>query len=90
MKNELRDVTGPPGEKFSWEQLPGAIKALQDGKDIDYQGAAGDINLDENGDPTTGVYDLLRYEGPKLIRPIKQIPAEKGAQSGGGGTETQP
>jgi branched-chain amino acid transport system substrate-binding protein len=89
MKNELRDVSGPPGTKYSWEQLPDAIKALQDGKDIDYQGAAGDINLDENGDPTTGVYDLLKYESAKLIRPIKQIPAQEAAQ-GGGGTETQP
>ena len=56
MAAKLRDVTGPPGTKYSWQQLPQAIKALQAGKDIDYVGAAGDINLDESGDPTVGVY----------------------------------
>jgi branched-chain amino acid transport system substrate-binding protein len=86
MKNELRDVSGPPGEKYSWEQLPDAIKALQDGKDIDYVGAAGDINLDENGDPTEGVYDLLEYRGGNLIRPIKQVPAKEASETLGGTT----
>jgi ABC-type branched-subunit amino acid transport system substrate-binding protein len=86
MKNELRDITGPPGTKYSWEQLPEAIKALQDGKDIDYVGAAGEINLDENGDPTEGVYDLLEYKGAELIRPIKQVPAQEAAEAAGGTT----
>ena len=62
MKDELQDVTGPPGDKYTWQQLPEAIKALQDGKDIDYNGAAGEINLDDNGDPTEGVYDIVELK----------------------------
>jgi branched-chain amino acid transport system substrate-binding protein len=86
MKNELRDITGPPGTKYSWEQMPDAIKALQDGNDIDYVGAAGEINLDENGDPTEGVYDLLEYRGGELIRPIKQVPAQEASEEAAGTT----
>lgn len=62
MAAQLQDVTGPPGTKYTWQQLPDAIKALQNGDDIDYVGAAGDIDLDENGDPTKGVYDVYRIQ----------------------------
>ena len=42
MAAEVRDISGPPGEMFTFEQLPDAIEALQSGDDIDYEGAAGD------------------------------------------------
>jgi branched-chain amino acid transport system substrate-binding protein len=71
---KLRDITGPPGTKYTWQQLPQAVKALQAGKDIDYIGASGDINLDQNGDPTVGVYDQLRFSGGKIAPFGKQIP----------------
>jgi ABC-type branched-subunit amino acid transport system substrate-binding protein len=77
MANKLQDVSGPPGAKYTWDRLPEAIKALQDGKDIDYTGAAGDIDLDENGDPATGVYDLVRI-GRSGLESVKQVPAQKG------------
>ena len=63
MADQLQDITAAPGTKYTWEQLPEAIKALHDGEDIDYVGAAGEIDLDDNGDPTKGVYDVYRVEG---------------------------
>jgi branched-chain amino acid transport system substrate-binding protein len=66
MKDELRAVSGPPGRKYTWDELPDAIKALRAGKDIDYEGAAGPIDLDANGDPTYGVYDLVEFERSRL------------------------
>jgi ABC-type branched-subunit amino acid transport system substrate-binding protein len=74
MAAKLRDITGPPGKKYTWQQLPQAVKALQAGEDIDYIGASGDINLDENGDPTVGVYDQLRFSGGEIAAFGKQIP----------------
>lgn len=74
MAAQLRDITGPPGTKYTFEQLPQAIKALQAGDDIDYVGPSGDINLDENGDPTVGVYDQLRFSGGEITPFGKQIP----------------
>jgi branched-chain amino acid transport system substrate-binding protein len=74
MADNLRDITGPPGTKYTWQQLPQAVKALQDGEDIDYIGPSGDINLDENGDPTVGVYDQLLFKGGAIEPFGKQIP----------------
>ena len=58
--DHLREVSGPPGEKFTWQQLPEAVEALQRGKDIDYEGASGPIDLSARGDPTAGTYDSYR------------------------------
>jgi len=75
MADALADVTGPGGDKFTWEQLPEAIEALQNGDDIDYVGAAGEIDLDENGDPTKGVYDVYLVQGGE-ITPQRQVDVE--------------
>jgi branched-chain amino acid transport system substrate-binding protein len=76
MKDELQNVSGPGGDKYTFEQLPDAIRALQDGNDIDYEGAAGPIDLDDNGDPTAGVYDVVRFRNGE-IDPIRQVPIKK-------------
>jgi hypothetical protein len=80
MAAALQDVSGPPGDSYSWEDLAGAIEALQNGDDIDYLGAAGEIDLDENGDPTVGVYDTYEVtDNPdELFKPYgPQVPAEE-------------
>jgi branched-chain amino acid transport system substrate-binding protein len=66
MASAVRQVSGPPGAKYSWQQLPQAVKAVEQGHDIDYQGASGPIDLDQAGDPTAGVYDLFRFRGGAL------------------------
>jgi branched-chain amino acid transport system substrate-binding protein len=68
MRDRIREVSGPPGTKYTWQQLPEAIKALQDGRDIDYEGASGPIDLDRHGDPTEGVYDVLEFRNGTLVR----------------------
>jgi ABC-type branched-subunit amino acid transport system substrate-binding protein len=76
MRDELRAVSGPPGRKYTWDQLPDAIKALRAGEDIDYEGAAGPIDLDANGDPTDGVYDVVEFTN-RDVKPIKQVDAAR-------------
>jgi branched-chain amino acid transport system substrate-binding protein len=66
MADQIVDVSAPPGTAYSWEQLPDAIKALQNGDDIDYQGASGAIDLDDAGDATAGVYDIYTFKGSDL------------------------
>jgi ABC-type branched-subunit amino acid transport system substrate-binding protein len=66
MADKVVDVSAPGGTPYTWEQLPEAIKALQNGDDIDYQGASGPIDLDEAGDATAGVYDLYTFKGSDL------------------------
>ena len=66
MAGKVRDVSAPPGRKFTWLQLDQAIKALEAGQDIDYEGASGPIDLNDDGDPTAGVYDVYEFKGGKL------------------------
>jgi branched-chain amino acid transport system substrate-binding protein len=66
MADKLVDVSAPPGTPYTWEQLPEAIKALQNGDDIDYQGASGAIDMDDAGDATAGVYDIFTFKGATL------------------------
>ena len=61
MADHLVDITAPGGEQFTWQQLPEAIKALEDGDDIDYSGASGPVDLDIRGEPTSGVYDIYEF-----------------------------
>jgi branched-chain amino acid transport system substrate-binding protein len=73
MAAEVRDISGPPGDKFTFEQLPDAIEALQDGDDIDYDGPSGAIDMDEAGDATAGVYDISEFRKGTL-QPVDEVP----------------
>jgi branched-chain amino acid transport system substrate-binding protein len=61
MADWVATVSAPPGTKYTWLQLPQAIRALQNGDDIDYEGASGPINLNAKGNPTAGTYDVFRF-----------------------------
>ncbi len=73
MADKLVGVSAPPGTKYTWQQLPDAIKALQDGKDIDYQGASGAIDMNSAGDATAGVYDIYQFKGG-AIQIVGEVP----------------
>jgi branched-chain amino acid transport system substrate-binding protein len=60
---QIQPVSGPEGDAYDWTELAGAIEALQNGDDIDYQGAAGPLDLDDAGDATAGVYDIYEFKG---------------------------
>jgi ABC-type branched-subunit amino acid transport system substrate-binding protein len=58
---QLQRVSGPPGIKYNYLQLPQAIAALQAGKDIDYEGVTGSLDFDANGDPSAATFDFYQY-----------------------------
>jgi ABC-type branched-subunit amino acid transport system substrate-binding protein len=60
------DVTAPGGKKVTFEQLPEAIEALEAGEDIDYEGASGPVDWDENGDLSRYIYDISEFKGGEL------------------------
>jgi branched-chain amino acid transport system substrate-binding protein len=76
MADHLIDITAPGGDQFTWQQLPDAIKALEDGKDIDYTGASGPIDMDVHGNPTAGVFDVYQYSGDNL-EVVGEVSVEK-------------
>lgn len=73
------DVTGPGGAKYTFEQLPQAIEALEEGEDIDYEGASGPIDWDEGGDLSRYIYDISEFKGGKLVKlDTVEVKAEEG------------
>ncbi len=50
IKAAIRKVANAPGEKVGPGDLPRALQLISEGKDIDYVGAAGEQEMDENGD----------------------------------------
>jgi branched-chain amino acid transport system substrate-binding protein len=76
MADELIDITAPGGDELSWRELPDAIKALEDGEDIDYTGASGPIDMDVRGNPTSGVFDVYQYTGDRM-QVVDEVSVEK-------------
>ena len=70
---QVRAVSAPPGQKFTFQQLPDAMKALAAGQDIDYQGASGSIDLTASDDPGTGGYIVWQYKNGKLVTGTKHF-----------------
>jgi ABC-type branched-subunit amino acid transport system substrate-binding protein len=66
MAEVVQAISAPGGTEYTWEELPDAIEALQNGDDIDYTGASGAIDMDEAGDATAGVYDIYEYKNGKF------------------------
>jgi len=62
------DVTAPGGTKYTYEELPEAVEALEDGEDIDYEGASGPVDWDENGDLSRYIYDISEFKGGELVK----------------------
>ncbi len=56
--NEISDVTRD-GEKC--QSFSDCLDLVVEGKDIDYDGVSGAIELDDAGDPTEGIYEISRY-----------------------------
>ena len=66
IKDSLQGVSGPPGAKYTFEELEQAIQDLLAGEDIDYEGAWGPIDFDENGDPGSAVYEVWQFDGAEV------------------------
>lgn len=64
---QIAPVSAPGGHKYTFLQLPAAMKALAAGKDINYEGVSGPINLNAHGNAQVGTYDVYHYVGSRLV-----------------------
>ncbi len=64
--DEISEVTRG-GEKC--QSFSECLNLVVEGKDIDYDGVSGTIELDDAGDPTEGIYDISRYDADGI--PVK-------------------
>ena len=68
IRDALRDIANPPGEIVGpgVESLRRALELIRDGKDINYEGAGGSQDFDENGDVVSTI-EIWKIEGGKIV-----------------------
>lgn len=77
IRDALRAVAGPPGEKVGPADYARAVTLLKANTDIDYEGAAGSQNFDAFGDVTSS-YEVYRLDaqgkfGRKCLVPEAEV-----------------
>ena len=65
IKTAIRKVANAPGEKVGPGDLAKALQLISEGKDIDYVGAAGEQEMDENGDVLNTI-EIWKIEGGQV------------------------
>ncbi len=83
LRDNLRPVSNPPGDRVVGGNVDGLVEAMQkikDGTDIDYSGPSGAVDYDDNGDVKTPV-EIWKYTGGGGIETVQlqkpeDIPAE--------------
>jgi hypothetical protein len=66
IRDHLRLVANPPGEVVIPGEFEKAFRLLRDGKQINYEGAAGSVDFDKHGDVVTPI-EIWEYRGGKLV-----------------------
>jgi neutral amino acid transport system substrate-binding protein len=70
IKSKLREVANGPGIEVS--DVCEGLRLLKEGKDINYQGASGNVDIDENGD-VVGVYDVWKVEADGKLKTVDKV-----------------
>jgi ABC-type branched-subunit amino acid transport system substrate-binding protein len=73
IKGNLVAVSGPPGTKVTYLQLAKAIKLIQAGKEVDYEGAFSPVDFDRNGDIGSAVFEIWKYSAPGKIDTLSTV-----------------
>ncbi|MBW1998748.1 MAG: ABC transporter substrate-binding protein [Deltaproteobacteria bacterium] len=66
IRDHLREVGNPPGEIIKPGEFKKAFSLLRQGKKINYEGAAGSVDFDENGDVVTPI-EIWKYSKGKIV-----------------------
>lgn len=69
IRDALREVTNEPGTVITpgTEGWQAAVAALDAGEDIDYVGASGTVDFDDNGDISQGAIEIWQIEGEEIL-----------------------
>ena len=62
LSEQVRAVSDPGGEVVGPSNLADAVEMAADGEEIEYQGASGLVQFDDNGDVTAATYDVFEFD----------------------------
>jgi len=76
IREQLRVITGPPGQRIPGtpDGIADALKQLADGGAIDYDGTSGVLEWDMNGDMQRGYLGIWRFTDDGRIEDLESIP----------------
>ena len=77
IRDALREVANGPGEVVmaGEEGIRRAMELIAQGQDINYEGAAGSVEMDENGDVVSGHIEVWKIEGGEIVS-VRQVPVD--------------
>lgn len=70
IQSKISEVANAPGTEVS--DVCQGLKLLSEGKDINYQGASGNVDIDQNGD-VIGVYDVWQVTDDGKLTAIDKV-----------------
>lgn len=70
IKNSLSEISNPPGDTIFAGEWEKAFLILDNGGDINYQGASGNIDFDENGDVTDTQFEIWEIQNGEYVHII--------------------
>jgi ABC-type branched-subunit amino acid transport system substrate-binding protein len=78
IRDNLRGVANPPGEIIQPGDFKKAVDLLNQGKEINYEGAAGSVDFDEHGDVVTPI-EVWKYSKGHImtVKIEHEIPVEE-------------
>ena len=62
ISEQVREVANPGGEVVGPDNLAEALEMVDNGEEVQYQGASGEIVFDENGDLSAATYDIFEFD----------------------------
>lgn len=83
IKKALHEVSTPPGEDILPGQFAKAVKLLEQGKEINWTGAAGEQNFDEHGDVSSTFAEWAIKDGEIVTLRVFDPAAEQGGEPSG-------
>lgn len=68
IRDNLRDVANPPGEKIyaGTEEFKKALQLIEDGEDVNYEGAGGTVNFNKAGDVVSPI-EIWKIEDGEIV-----------------------
>ena len=70
IQSKLREVANGPGTEVA--DACQAMEMIRKGEDINYQGASGNVDIDENGD-VVGSYDVWTVKDDGTLKVIDKV-----------------
>ncbi|MBK1697924.1 ABC transporter substrate-binding protein [Rhodovibrio salinarum] len=72
VRDALHDVSNPPGVKVGPGEWAKALEALKNGEEVNYEGAAGPHDFDENGD-VPGIIEHWTFTEDGGVKTIRKV-----------------